>query len=166
MTTRAGALGLIGAGLALAGCGARGNAIAIGSKNFTESLLLGELYAQVLEAGGFEVRRRLDLGGTDIAMAALRRGEIDLYPEYTGTALLVVLKAQPLADPARTFAFVKQQYERRYALDVARSGADEQHPGAGDDRRARGPLRAAHAERRGGKSAATASRCRARIREA
>lgn len=117
MTTRAVALGLIGAGLTLPGCGARRDTIAVGSKNFTESLLLGELYAQVLEAGGLEVRRRLDLGGTDIAMAALRRGEIDLYPEYTGTALLVVLKAQPLADPERTFAFVKQQYEQRYALE-------------------------------------------------
>jgi osmoprotectant transport system substrate-binding protein len=117
VTTRAVALGLIGAGLTLPGCGARRDTIAVGSKNFTESLLLGELYAQVLEAGGLEVRRRLDLGGTDIAMAALRRGEIDLYPEYTGTALLVVLKAQPLADPERTFAFVKQQYEQRYALE-------------------------------------------------
>jgi glycine betaine/choline ABC-type transport system substrate-binding protein len=65
----------------------------VGSKNFTEELILGELYAQVLEDNGIRVTRRLDLGGTDIAMAALRRGEIDLYPEYTGTALLVVLKA-------------------------------------------------------------------------
>jgi osmoprotectant transport system substrate-binding protein len=104
------------AGIALAGCGPRTATTAVGSKDFTESLLLGELYAQVLEGAGLAVRRRLDLGGTDIAMAALRRGEIDLYPEYTGTALLVVLKSQPRADAAGTFAFIKREYERRYDL--------------------------------------------------
>jgi len=62
------------------------------------------------------VRRRLDLGGTDIAMAALQRGEIDLYPEYTGTALLDVLKAQPRGDAVQTFDFVKSEYERLYNL--------------------------------------------------
>jgi osmoprotectant transport system substrate-binding protein len=62
------------------------------------------------------VRRRLDLGGTDIAMAAIRRGEIDVYPEYTGTALLVVLKAQQQGDAVQTFDFVKSEYERLYGL--------------------------------------------------
>ncbi len=113
--TRANALGLLAAGLALPACGSRRDATAIGSKNFTEELLLGELYAQVLEDNNHAVRRRLDLGGTDIAMAALRRGEIDLYPEYTGTALLVVLKAQPRGDAVQTFDFVKSEYERLYA---------------------------------------------------
>jgi osmoprotectant transport system substrate-binding protein len=116
MPTRVRALGAIAAGLTVAACGLRHDATAIGSKNFTEALLLGELYAQLLENAGLAVRRRLDLGGTDIAMEALRRGEIDLYPEYTGTALLVVLKAQPLADPAQTFAFIKREYERRFDL--------------------------------------------------
>ncbi len=113
MTTRAGALGAL-AGLALAGCGLRRDTVAVGSKNFTESLLLGELYAQLLEDSGLAVRRRLDLGGTDIAMTALRRGEIDLYPEYTGTALQVVLKSPPPPGERATFAFIKEQYERRY----------------------------------------------------
>ena len=116
MPTRTRALGLLAAGLALPACGMRRGVTAVGSKNFTEALLLGELYAQLLENGGLAVQRRLDLGGTDIAMAALRRGEIDLYPEYTGTALLVVLKAQPRGDAAQTFAFVKREYERRYGL--------------------------------------------------
>jgi osmoprotectant transport system substrate-binding protein len=114
--TRARALGLLAAGLALPACSTHRNAVAIGSKNFTESLLLGELYAQVIEDNGHPVRRRLDLGGTDIAMAALRRGEIDLYPEYTGTALLVVLKSQPHGDAVQTFDFVKSEYEKRYDL--------------------------------------------------
>jgi osmoprotectant transport system substrate-binding protein len=114
--TRARALGLLAAGITLPACGMRHDAVAIGSKNFTESLLLGELYAQVIEDNGHPVRRRLDLGGTDIAMAALRRGEIDLYPEYTGTALLVVLKAQAQGDAVQTFDYVKSEYEKRYDL--------------------------------------------------
>jgi len=114
VSTRAQVLGLLGTGLALPACSSRGDATAIGSKDFTESLLLGELYAQLIEDAGRAVRRRLDLGGTDIAMAALRRGEIDLYPEYTGTALLVVLKAQPHGDAVQTFDFVKREYERRF----------------------------------------------------
>ncbi len=112
---RASALTLLAAA-PLAGCGLDHDVTAIGSKNFTESLLLGELYAQLLEGGGLHVRRRLDLGGTDIAMAALRRAEIDLYPEYTGTALLVVLKDTLHGDAAQTFAFVKAQYASRYDL--------------------------------------------------
>ncbi len=112
---RASVLALLAAA-PLAGCGLDHDTTKIGSKNFTESLLLGELYAQLLENGGLHVRRRLDLGGTDIAMEALRRGEIDLYPEYTGTALLVVLKAGLRGDPAQTFAYVKQQYAARYGL--------------------------------------------------
>jgi osmoprotectant transport system substrate-binding protein len=116
MPTRAAAIAAL-AGVTLAGCGLRNDTTAVGSKNFTEALLLGELYAQLLEGAGLAVRRRLDLGGTDIAMAALQRGEIDLYPEYTGTALLVVLKAQPPAgSAAATFAFINEQYERRYDL--------------------------------------------------
>lgn len=115
MPTRARALGLLAAGVALPGCGLQRDAVAVGSKNFTEALLLGELYAQLLENGGLPVRRRLDLGGTDIAMAALERGEIDLYPEYTGTALIVVLKAQPHGDAAQQYAFIKREYERRFA---------------------------------------------------
>ena len=115
MSTRAHALGLLAAGLALPACSNHHDAVAVGSKNFTEALLLGELYAQLIEDNNHAVRRRLDLGGTDIAMAALRRGEIDLYPEYTGTALLVVLKAKPQGDAVQTFDFVKSAYERLYA---------------------------------------------------
>lgn len=115
MPTRVRALGLLAAGVALPGCGLHRDAVAVGSKNFTEALLLGELYAQLLENGGLPVRRRLDLGGTDIAMAALERGEIDLYPEYTGTALIVVLKAQPHGDATQQYAFIKREYERRFA---------------------------------------------------
>lgn len=114
---RASALGIIAAATTLTACGPREhNGITIGSKNFTESILLGELYAQVLEDNGFKIFRKLSLGGTQIAMAALQRGAIDLYPEYTGTALIDVLKAQQKTDAAQTFDFVKSEYEKRYGL--------------------------------------------------
>jgi len=107
------------AGLALAPAACAhpaGAAIKIGSKNFTEELILGELYAQSLEHAGLRVDRRLDLGSVEVAMAALERGDIDLYPEYTGTALLVVLKLPPITDRDRTFETVKREYERRFHL--------------------------------------------------
>ena len=112
---RTDALGLL-ASAPLAGCGLDRNTTRIGSKNFTEALLLGELYAQVLEDNDVRVRRRLDLGGTDIAMQALRRGQIDLYPEYTGTALIVVLKSTLHGDAVQTFDYVKRQYETQFGL--------------------------------------------------
>jgi osmoprotectant transport system permease protein len=66
-------------------CAADGDRIVIGSKTFTESYILGELMAQLLEASGFEVERRFGFGGTLICFEALRNGDIDLYPEYGGT---------------------------------------------------------------------------------
>lgn len=99
----------------LAACGRR-DALRIGSKNFTEELILGELYAQVLEHAGLPVTRRFDLGTTDIAMAALARNEIDLYPEYTGTALVDVLHLPPQSDAQRAYATVKAAYAKRYDL--------------------------------------------------
>jgi osmoprotectant transport system substrate-binding protein len=88
----------------------------IGSKNFTEQLLLGELYAQALEAHGVPVERKLNMGGTLIAHQALVSGEIDMYPEYTGTALANVLKAETMTDPGAVYEKVKQHYERELGL--------------------------------------------------
>ena len=62
--------------------------ITVGSKNFTEQKVLGEIYAQALEAAGYTVRSELNLGDEKTALKALEGGEIDAYPEYTGTALL------------------------------------------------------------------------------
>ncbi len=92
------------------------DAVKVGSKNFTEELVLGEMYASLLEAAGMRVERKLNLGSTQIAMGALERGEIDVYPEYTGTALLVVLKRSPLHDRKAVFDLVKREYERRFDL--------------------------------------------------
>jgi osmoprotectant transport system substrate-binding protein len=90
--------------------------LAIGSKNFSEELLLGEMYAQLLEHAGLTVTRKLDLGGTNIAMASILRGEIDCYPEYTGTALLTQLKLPPMRDRNAVYQTVKRLYAQRYAL--------------------------------------------------
>lgn len=117
--TRSAALRILAAAALLpAGCGPDGPAAAIkvGSKNFTEELLLGEIYALALERAGYKVERRLNLGSTQIAMEAMQRGEIDLYPEYTGTALVVQLKMAPMSDPRKVFDTVKAAYERSYAM--------------------------------------------------
>lgn len=108
-------LGAAGTAGALAGC-AGPRTISVGAKDFTEELVLGELYAQTLEAHGFTVTRKFELGGTQVAMEALLRGDIDLYPEYTGTALLSILKERSIPDAGRLYAFVKRAYAERYPL--------------------------------------------------
>ncbi|MGH8630049.1 MAG: glycine betaine ABC transporter substrate-binding protein, partial [Burkholderiales bacterium] len=94
------------------GCSAgRDDRIVIGSKNFTEQIILGELVAQHLEARtGLRVERRLDLGGTFICHQALRVGQIDLYVEYTGTALTALLREQPARAPDEVYRRVQQAY--------------------------------------------------------
>ena len=67
--------------------GAEGKTISVGSKNFTEQFVLGEIYSQALEAAGFTVKKQLDLGSELLAYKALQAGQVDAYPEYTGTAL-------------------------------------------------------------------------------
>jgi osmoprotectant transport system substrate-binding protein len=117
--TRARALALIGATTSLAACGGGADGkhpIAIGSKDFTEELILGEMYALILEQNGFTVTRKLNLGGTQVAMAAMQRGDIDLYPEYTGTALLTQLKVAPSKDAAANYETVKAYYDSHYKL--------------------------------------------------
>lgn len=90
--------------------------LSVGSKNFTESILLGELYAQALEREGFQVKRKFNLGGTLIAHEALKRGEIDLYPEYTGTGLLDVLHISPSQNEEKAFERLSGDYLRRWHL--------------------------------------------------
>jgi osmoprotectant transport system permease protein len=86
-------------------------AIVVGSKNFTEQIILGELVAQALERfGGLTVDRRLNLGGTFICDRALRAGEIDVYVEYTGTALTAIFKRPVGHDRAAVTSAVREQY--------------------------------------------------------
>lgn len=101
----------------LAGC-ARRPALVVGSKNFTEQILLGEILAQQIERRlHVPVERKLNLGGTLLAQEALVKGSIDLYPEYTGTALTAILKQPPGSDAARVLATVRDTYRARWRLD-------------------------------------------------
>jgi osmoprotectant transport system substrate-binding protein len=84
--------------------------VRVGSKNFTEQFIVAEIYAQALEAAGIKVERKINLGGTLIAQKALEEKQIDLYPEYTGTMLLVVLKAPVMTDPQAVYDKVKAEY--------------------------------------------------------
>jgi osmoprotectant transport system substrate-binding protein len=95
--------------------GGSGDTIIVGSKNFTEQYVLGELYAQALEAGGFTVEKKLDLGSEQILDQALQDGDIDLYPEYTGTAVSAVLgyKGEPLETPEATLEEARRLYGER-----------------------------------------------------
>lgn len=88
----------------------------IGSKNFTEQLILGEIFAEALEGAGIKVERKLNLGGSLVAHQALLSDEIDMYPEYTGTALINVLKAEPMTDPKAVYDKVKAYYETQLHL--------------------------------------------------
>ena len=93
-----------------------GGTIKVGSKDFTEEFIVAELYAQVLEHAGLTVERKINLGGTPVAQAAMVNGDIDLYPEYTSTGLLTVLKKDPIKDPKEILSTVKQGYETQFKL--------------------------------------------------
>jgi osmoprotectant transport system substrate-binding protein len=95
------------------------NRIVIGSKNFTESLMLGELLAQMVEARThLKVERRFYLAGTYICQQAMLAGRIDIYPEYTGTALTAILKQKVAGDRTRVYEQVKSEYEARFGLTL------------------------------------------------
>jgi osmoprotectant transport system substrate-binding protein len=107
---------LVGASPLLTHCGLPGSTVRVGSKNFTESFVIAEIYAQALEAAGLHADRLFNLGSTQIAIAAMQRGNIDLYPEYTGTALIDVLHHAPIHDPHLAYQTVAREFERRYGI--------------------------------------------------
>jgi osmoprotectant transport system permease protein len=91
---------------------ARSNTIVVGSKNFTEQVVLGELLAQTLERRGINVTRRLNLGGSFICDRAIRSGDIDAYVEYTGTALAAILKQPVEKNPDASLTSLRNAYGR------------------------------------------------------
>ena len=118
-----------------------GKSVTIGSKNFTEQKILGEIYSQALEAAGYKVKTQLSLGDEGIAFKALQDGEIDAYPEYTGTSLSSHLKVKVLEipkDPQEAYdQLVEMQkknevtplpytpFENTYRLAVTKERGDE-----------------------------------------
>jgi len=112
---RAGLILLVAAALlalTLFGPGPRSPRIVVGSKNFTESVLLGEIVAGVLEARGLEVERRLNLGGAWLCHSALLSGDLDVYVEYSGTALMDIFKGPKQTDRDAVLARVRAEYEK------------------------------------------------------
>jgi osmoprotectant transport system substrate-binding protein len=105
-----------GALLATLATDAGAQTVRVGSKNFTEQFILGEMYAAAFEANGMKVERKINLGGTLIAHKALTSNEVDLYPEYTGTALNSVLKAPVISDPDAVYKQVKSFYEKEFEV--------------------------------------------------
>jgi osmoprotectant transport system permease protein len=94
--------------------------VAIGSKDFTESALLAEIMAEMLEARGVSVERRFELGG-NLPHEALVNGTLDLYPEYTGTSYTAILHHTPIGDPRAVYDQVKQEYASRFKVEVSPS---------------------------------------------
>ncbi len=92
--------------------------IRIGSKDFTESALLAEIAAQMLEARGVSVERRLELGG-NLPHEAVVSGDLDLYPEYTGTSFTAILRNAPITDPRAVYDQVKREYAEKFNLEVS-----------------------------------------------
>ncbi|MCX6045083.1 MAG: quaternary ammonium transporter, partial [Chloroflexi bacterium] len=105
-----------GAAAGGAAAGANKGTITVASKDFTEQFILGEMYALLLENGGYTVVRKINLGGTPVAQQALLNSEIDVYPEYTGTGLLTVLKLPVMSDPKAVYDKVKSEYESQFKL--------------------------------------------------
>src|SRR5271157_804908 len=105
--------------LLAAGCTSSHRDIVVGSKNFTEQLVLGEMFAQALERACREpVQRRFYLAGTYICQQAILAGRIDVYPEYTGTALAAVLKQKTGGDAEQVYEEVKREYRQKFDLEV------------------------------------------------
>ncbi|MDT7688568.1 MAG: osmoprotectant transport system substrate-binding protein opuBD [Acidobacteriota bacterium] len=91
--------------------------IAVGSKDFTESVILAEIFAQSLEARGLKVERRYELGG-NLAHDSLVASKVDAYPEYTGTSLMAILKHPPGTDARAVYEQVKSEYATRFDVEV------------------------------------------------
>ena len=136
------ALTVVSLTAACGGGSSSGPSITVGSKNFTEQVVLGEIYSQVLEANDFDVTKELDLGNVTTLDQALQNGEITMYPEYTGTALVQALGEEDAdyPNPQATYDAAEEGYESRdpaatllepvdfnnsYAVTVRRDVAEE-----------------------------------------
>lgn len=114
---------IIALSLVLSACGEQKNqasenketSIRIGTKDFTENLIVGELYALALEDAGYQVERVPNIAGSVIHSSIVNQ-DIDMYPEYTGTGLLAILKLDLLTDPDEVYATVKEEYKKQFNL--------------------------------------------------
>lgn len=111
-------IGLIGILLILSigfiGCGGK-DAITIGTKDFGENIVMGEMFAQLIEAhSDLNVVRKLNMGGTFVCFEAIKKGDIDIYPEYTGTGLTAQLKMDVITDPDEAYRVVSEEFDQQF----------------------------------------------------
>ena len=100
-------------------CSGEREGLVIGSKNFSEQIVLAEIMAQQIERRtDITVERRLNLGGTIVCHRALVAGQIDLYPEYTGTSFVVILREKVISEPRLVYERVKAEYDERFQVAV------------------------------------------------
>lgn len=127
--------------MALTGCGSK-DTVVIGSKDFSENIILGEILSQLIEnKTELKVERKLNMGGTFINFEALKKGDIDIYSEYTGTGLTAHLKMDVITDPQEAYNVVKEEFNKQfdiswmepygfnntYAIAVTKAAADKYH---------------------------------------
>lgn len=102
--------------IALTGCSG-GDKIVIGSKDFSENILLGEIFSQLIEAKtDIKVERKLNLGGTFVCFEAIKNGQIDIYPEYTGTGLTAQLKMDVIGEPDEAYRVVAEEFNKQFDI--------------------------------------------------
>lgn len=103
--------------LALSGCGGDKKSVVIGSKDFSESIILGEMFAQLIENNtDIEVVRKLNMGGTFVCFEAIKNGDIDIYPEYTGTGLTAQLKMDVITDSEEAYRVVAEEFNKQFNI--------------------------------------------------
>lgn len=103
--------------LALSGCGGDKKSVVIGSKDFSENIILGEMFAQLIENNtDIEVVRKLNMGGTFVCFEAIKNGDIDIYPEYTGTGLTAQLKMDVITDSEEAYRVVAEEFEKQFNI--------------------------------------------------
>ncbi|MBU3110981.1 ABC transporter permease/substrate-binding protein [Clostridium lacusfryxellense] len=95
------------------------NKIVVGSKNFNESIILGDMMSSLIEAKtDYKVERKLNLGGTNVVFTALKSKDVDLYVEYTGTCLVNILKKPTMTDPTKVYDVSKKEFASKFGIDI------------------------------------------------
>ena len=103
--------------VSLIGCNTKKDTVVIGSKDFNEQLILGNMIASMIEKNtNIKVEKKLNLGGTNIAFEALKSGKIDMYVEYTGTGLVNIMKKESISDSEQVYNAVKDYFYKEYKL--------------------------------------------------
>lgn len=101
--------------VSFSGCGK--DTIVIGSKDFGENIVLGEMFAQLIEKNtDMKVTRKLNMGGTFVCFEAIKKGDIDIYPEYTGTGLTAQLKMDVVGEPDEAYRIVSEEFDKQFDI--------------------------------------------------